>query len=303
MPKCTVTPIEDPCAGVAETPFEMPIFRLTEKEARPTHGQFSDGASRYLLSDYVVDFKPRVGARVKITAQPWCGFPTVRAMRVLIAVIERCSEESWSSKEVPITLESIAKAIEHEGPLEDLRDDLEALIGINFQRKSSTHCEGWSLIESARTTLLVPSEENVIRFPSRKPSAKPDETLPAWVHDWVGRMRDGGDHIALGGKFEALRRNYRPISLRYLNGLTPLAQRLCAYLRMKTATGCGTYSENAKHLGCNLPLLGCKSAKQAQGLLEPALEELASPRGGQRFLDGYDRDAAMLNVTFTAEPW
>jgi hypothetical protein len=278
----------------------MPIFRLTEQEARPTHGEFADGAPRFLLSDYVVGFKPRVGARVKITARPGCGFPTIRAMRLLIAVIERCRKDNWRSDKVPITLEAIAKAIEHDGPLDDLKDDLDALGGISFRRNTSTHCEGWSLIAGAKTTVLVPSEENVVPLPRRERSAKQDDALPGWMLDWIDRMHEEEDHIRLGGKFEALRRNYRPISLKYLNGLGLLAQRLCAYLQMKTASGRGTYSENAKRLGCNLPLLGCKSAKQAQDLLEPALEELASPRGGQRFLDGYERDGVMLTVTFAA---
>lgn len=265
--------------------LEHPIFKLSNKEARPNRGRDKDGNLLFASEDYVATYDLGSGAYVRVSASDHFGFPTVFGMRVLLAIIEKSRRLGFPSKRVPITLTELAVLLGHQKPggslLKAIKESIFALNGLKLDFiKTWYDCATKGTLESVAGGQLITEYS-------------------------IGCESPGENFVELSGRlFESIRSGYRiGIDLDYLNGLKlATAQRLYAYLTKRDGHGRLSYAENIVSIAKKLPL-SAQWPSQIRRILESALCELecVKPNGSQFIshhnFEGSGRETQLV-VTF-----
>ena len=99
-------------AHVAEgNVLEYPIFKLSNKMARPNRGSDKDGNILLAKEDYTSQYELAPGVKIVIEADLHHGYPTTFGMRVLFAVIQKSRLLGYPSRKVAITISEVAQLL------------------------------------------------------------------------------------------------------------------------------------------------------------------------------------------------
>jgi hypothetical protein len=277
--------------------LEHPIFKLSNKMARPNRGRDKDGNVLLAKEDYISQYELAPGVKIIIEADLHHGYPTTFGMRVLLAVIQKSRSLGYPSRRVFITIAEIAQLLNlpHGGHQYSLIK--KAILSLNGLR---IIFENLWYDKINRTIIPITGAEHLVtdfQIGKVKKRSKPIQL----EFDFVG------DYIELGSRlFESLRAGYRiGIDLDYINELeNPCSQRLYAYLTKKDGDGRVEYCESIVSLAKKLPLTATMPSDIIR-ILKPALEELKGQKqSGKRFLVNYkfvgSRRESQIIVSFSA---
>lgn len=301
--------------------LEYPIFKLSNKEARPYYGRDEQGNPLYREQDYKFAYEylepgeaGPVQRRVEIEVDMHSGFPTMFAYNVLIVILEKFAEDGFRQPRVPITRYEICRRLgmtKFAGAQYGYIDDaVRALSGlkavftdawVDFPAKAESPPPteaGAAKRARGKTHTGVRLERIIKDYQFQKESERQPQlpNLDSWVELGTGILNN-------------LRNGYRiGQDLAYLNELREMramtAMRLYAYLSKKDASGRRHYEENVGRLAKKLPLSSTKIA-ELKRILVPALNVLAAPMvklGGRRFLQEHywtgSGSDTKLNVVF-----
>jgi hypothetical protein len=292
---------EQPPARLSETAvaegnvLEHPIFKLSNKEARPHRGKDKSGNYLRVEGDYTTQHVLSPGSRVVIEASIQHGYPTVFGMRVLLAIIEKSRSLGFPARRVPITMAEIARSLgepEAGGRLYKLIKH--AVATLNSLRLAFENA--WYDTATKTTVMNTGAEHIITAYSLGGPKGGPQQQLSFGYTE---------DFVELGERlFESLRAGYRiGVDLDYLNALrSSTAQRLYAYLTKKDGGGRAQYSENLISLAGKLPL-GPRFPSQIRRIIEPALRELERPQEkgrkcflSQHYFESSGKDTALTVV-------
>ena len=250
---------------------EHPLFKLSNREAKPHHGIGKDGRLIQYKEDYTCTYELGSGARIIIEADMHHGYPTVFGMRVLLAILEHSRSLGFPSRRVPITRAEIARYL---GMYEGSRPG-----GYQF----SYIVEAVRALQGIKIIFENTWYDTIKRM---RTSVAGEQIITGFNFD----SKDCEGFVELGERFyESLKVGYRVgIDMDYINGLdSPTAQRLYVYLTKKDGEGRSSYTENMCSLAKKLPIANTKP-NHILRTLEPALKLLEKPcKSGKQFLIGH----------------
>ena len=284
--------------------LEHPLFKLSNKEARPNRGRDEDGKILYANEDYTrvyeltMDWK-KDGSHTRrvleVRASAHYGYPTMFAFRVLLAIIDKAHKLNWENVQVPVSRPEICAALgcdDYGGTQFALIDNaLEAMRAMSLSFHETWYdFAGKKHHPGIRTTSLISN----FSFAPKEPGKGARNQLTF----------GGFQFVELGADlFGSLKSGYRiGVDLDYINRLgdNVTAQRLYSYLTKKDRGA--EYTEGVKSLALKLPLVKTTPSGIREALV-PALELLSAPQGpdSKQFLKSFDFTGARANQQLTVQ--
>lgn len=255
--------------------LEHPLFKLSNKEAKPTRaGGLLD------RSDYRSEHRLGEGIRIVIEADMHHGYPTVFGLRVLLAVLEKGRTLGFPARRVPITRAEIARSIGYEEyGGRQYKLITEAILTLH--KLTVLFENAWYDKSIGATVTGLKPEHLITDFYLGNTKGDAQQLNFAYNEEFV----ELGERL-----YESLRAGYRiGVDLDYLNKLgSPTAQRLYSYLTKKDGDGRTSYTETMMSIARKLPIAPLP-ASHIKRILERALGELEQPcaRDGKKFLEGH----------------
>lgn len=249
---------------------ELPLFVLSNKEAFPTRGKNDDGSPKYHPDDYRRVYEIAPGATLTIEASIHHGFPTVFAMRVLYAILEKARALDFPARAVPITLAEIARNLGEPAPNGRLIELLKQAV-LAMATETLLFENTWYDIRQKKRVATTGGEHIITSFQlgSAEFAARAGQlTLPPCA-----------DYVELGERFfQSAKSGYRVgIDLPYLNSLSrDTARRLYVYLTKNDGAERPSHVENIMKLAKKIGITQPRPAA-VRRTLEDALAELRTP--------------------------
>lgn len=271
--------------------IENPIFRLSNKEARPTRAGGLVDPADYVI-EHVLDVDGVARRKLVVRADVHSGFPTMFAYRVLLSVLQRARELGWPQR-VPITRPHIRRDLKMKkggSALKYIDEALSAMRGVTLVFVETWWDAATSSHPGMREEALIKSFQFRAEGRAKATSVRQQEL--ALLDEYV-ELGDGLLASCKAGYFLG-------IDVEYLNDLpTDTSQRLYAYLTKRDGGEAVTYSEDLAKLARKFPLARTKPS-YVREKLEPALEVLSRPLPptGRQFLSGFSFADGRLTVEF-----
>lgn len=318
--------------------IEHPIFRISNKEAKPFHDADKELVN---LADYVIEhILDTTGAarrKLVVRADPHRGFPTIFAYRVLLAVLKHArvpapngSGRDWDwLQKVPITRKAIRQALKlkHGGSAYDYIDEaLSAMKGLTLEFYETWWDAPTKSHPGRREESLLKHFQ--FRCEGRRKKKDSERQQELAIKDEYVELGDGLLASCRAGYFIG-------VDMDYLNDLrTDLARRLYSYLTKRDGKRASkqaapalpppsdseasaspapsstpaveptlTYKESLEKLARKLPLARTKPS-YVRAKIEPALKVFCAPLAptGRQFLAKYDFVDDCLVVEFFRDP-
>jgi hypothetical protein len=258
---------------------EAPVFVLDPQLARPLRNGLrhpDDYVRRVSMPQ--VRRGELVDKSVTVTASPEYGFPTIFALRCLVAILDIGYKRGANDGIIPVTRHEIAKAVGHSRPSTGLYTDI--LNQLWAMRTVSVDFREfwWDRANKSRLgTVVARGLIADFRFLDTRRHQKTPLAADGLPHNFVQLPA-----LLLA----SLRAGYHHgVDLQYLNALRrPLSQRLYVYLAKKDAPWDGqpegkvreSYQEGLQLLSAKMNLRDTRPSA-ARRALEPALSALQAP--------------------------